>query len=227
MKTNGVGKSAIWETDKDTRGNGKQERQPNQVTERVCYWWSKGFVKRLPRSERPGTKGLRETPPNHWQEGREVNNSGRHYRESCLGLHNKEYKWCPGYFKRCKKPFWRGEENCEKGFSGEKKKVVWKEMVLLNASLGKFAFEKDLLRMFYLFQILAQFLSSNQPEGIPSCLLPIRLGNKCLLQWKQNVFFSLLLWVISAGLLLWRDWNICLFNFYLILHLLFESLLHE
>lgn len=36
MKTNGVRKSAIWETDKDTRGDGKQESWPNQVAERVC-----------------------------------------------------------------------------------------------------------------------------------------------------------------------------------------------
>lgn len=43
-------------------GNGKQESWPNQVTKRVCDSWSKDFVKRQPRSGRPGTKGPREDP---------------------------------------------------------------------------------------------------------------------------------------------------------------------
>lgn len=59
IKTNRVGKSAICETDNDTRGDGKQESWPNQVTKKVCDWWSNDFVKRQPRSGRPGTKGPR------------------------------------------------------------------------------------------------------------------------------------------------------------------------
>lgn len=88
-KANGVGQSAIWETDKDTRGEWKT-RELAKSSKKECA--TDGPRTLLRGSQGRGDleqKDLEKTPPKCWQGGREVS-KWRHCWEPCLGPWSKD-----------------------------------------------------------------------------------------------------------------------------------------